>query len=229
MPAQLLPRPQSLRVVWSWRSPRISTPALIAAGFAAYAVALVATLPARLAGLPGDAAGTVWHGAAALPGGVSAEWNWSLTRSLAVAGPGFDWTLDGADTALRGVARLGPGGPAIVDAHGRVAWPVVAAAVPALPAGCAIALDVALDRAGGGVTGTVNSAAGTCPGPGGAVRAIPRMIASFAGGIGRVAPWSDRATTLATIDLSGTVTRLHLTPAGGATLLGRSGEVDASF
>lgn len=214
----------------SSRLPPITTAALAAAGLLTYAAALVATLPAQVVARGSDAAGTAWHGAATLPGGATVRWDWSLGRSLAAGALAFAWTVDGPDTLLTGVARRGFGGTSMAHVAGRAGWPLLAAAVPGLPPGCTIPLDVALDDASAAaVDGTIRSRAGTCSGAGRGVRAVPRMIATFAGAGGRITPWSDRATTYATVTLGGDAVHLHVTPAGAAVLPGPGGASDIEF
>lgn len=184
---------------------------------------MIATLPARVVAPRGsDAVGTVWHGSAVLPDGATAQWDWSPAQSLATGAFAAGWTIDGPGTLLNGVALLRPlGGTELADVSGRAAWSLLAAAVPGLPYGCTIPLTVTIDRlAAAGSRGTVRSLAGTCEG-----RAVARMVATFSGTSGRATPWSDSATTLATIDATGGRVRLHVT-AAGATVFGHAGDIE---
>ena len=220
----------------SWRSTQAALIA-VGAGVAAYAVALLATLPARVVAPRGsDVAGTVWHGSAVLgtgsaSGGATARWDASLADSLASGSIAARWTLDGPATALSGIARWRPfGGTDLAAVRGRAAWPLVAAALPGLPTDCTLPLDLALDRvAAHDTSGTVTTLPGTCgTAP---VRAVPRLIATFAHGDGRVTTWTDRATTLATITRAGDTLRLHLTPAGAMVLPGpgHAGDIEVGL
>lgn len=228
MPAPLRPS-EAVPAASSWPRPHLSRGRLIAAGLIAYALALIATLPARVVAPRGsDAAGTIWHGAANF-GGATARWDTSLAESLGSGAVAARWTLDGPATLLTGVARWRPfAGTELATVSGRTSWAQLAAAVPGLPAGCTVPIDVALDRVAAGDThGTVRTLAGTCgTAP---VRAIPRLIATFAGSGGRVTSWTDRATTLATVAVAGGVVRLHLTPAGAAVLPGPGRPGDLEF
>lgn len=195
---------------------------------AAYAAALVATLPARVVAPRGsDASGTVWHGALGLADGATAHWDWSAAQSLGSGAFAADWTLDGPGTMLTGVARLRPfGGAALTAVGGRAAWSLLAAYVPSLPPGCTIPLIVALDHvASSGTSGTVDSLPGSCPAAGALPRPVPRMIATFAGTSGIVTPWTDRATPYATVAVVGSTVHLHVT-AAGAAVFGRAGDIE---
>lgn len=202
----------------------------MAAGVAAYALALAATVPARVIAPDGsDAAGTVWHGSATL-GGAVARWDASLPESVASASLGARVTLDGPATVMTGTAHWRPfGGTTLTAVRGRASWAQLAAAVPALAADCAVMLDVDLARvAASGLTGTVTTLPGSCTRIGASARSVPRLIATFTGASGRVTTWTDRTTPLATVALGGGSMHLHLTPSGAAVLPGpgRAGDVE---
>ena len=215
------PAAQSLKI------PRV-TAAVLGAGIVAYITALVATLPAGVVAPRGsDATGTVWQGTVALANGATVTWAWSPSQSLETGSFAVDGTVDALDTHLTAVARLRPfGASEVARVDGRAAWSLLATAVPGLPA-CTIPLTVAFDSvAAHAVSGTIRSLPGTCPGAvAGTTRAVPRMLATFAGAHGRAAPWTDPATALATVDLTGGTVYLHVT-AAGAAVFGRATEIE---
>ncbi len=209
---------------------RRATVIAVGTGLAAYALALVATLPARvIAPVGSDAAGTVWHGSATL-GGAVARWDASLPESFASASLGARITLDGPATALTGIAHWRPfSGTTLTSVRGRTSWAQFAAVVPVLAADCAVALEVDLARiAATELTGTVTTLPGSCTPVGASARPVPRLIAVFTGAAGRVTTWTDRTTPLAMIALGGGTVRLHLTTTGAAVLPGpgRVGDIE---
>jgi hypothetical protein len=209
----------------------------VGVGGAVYALALVATLPARVV-LPRavDTAGTVWHGEAALGGSHVAAWHASLLDSLAAAGVAGRWTIDGPGSALQGGARWRPFAGVVLDSvRGRAGWPLVALAAPALPFTCDAGVHVTLDRVvlaakRQSVAGSITSDPGSCttrtPG---ATKVVPRLVADFAGGertTGVVSPWANRALHLADLTLENGVVRLHTSAAGAALIPGSTGPGD---
>ncbi len=228
MPAPPLPTSAPAGLPVAARSWRASPAALVAAGVIAYALALVATLPARVVAPRGaDVAGTVWHGALALADGSVARWDWSPVQSVGSGSFAADWTIDGPGTLLTGVARLRPfGATEFAGVSGRAAWSLLAANAPGLPPGCTIPLIVALDRvSASGSRGTIRSLPGSCPAPDGPPRAVPRLVAAFDGAAGTVTPWTDRATPYATVAVAGGTVHLHVT-AAGAVVFGHAGDVE---
>lgn len=214
----------------SSRRPR-TTAIAVGAGLMAYALALVATLPARVIAPDGsDAAGTVWHGSATF-GGAVARWDASLPESVASASLGARVSLDGPATVLTGTAHWRPfGGTTLTAVRGRASWAQLAAAVPALAADCAVMLDVDLARvAANDLTGTVTTLPGSCARIGASARSVPRLIATFSGATGRVTTWTDRTTPLATVALGGGSVHLHLTPVGATVLPGPGRVGDLEF
>lgn len=203
-------------------------------GAGVFTFALLATLPARVV-LPAgtDAAGTVWHGEAALGGGNVAAWNWSPGASLLLAGIGFEWHLDGTGTALRGAAAWAPfGGVTLGDVSGRAGWPLVALAAPGLPLVCDFGLGVSLgrvrlDRRDPSASGTMTGGPGTCTGrSASAPRTVPRIFVALQGSTGTITPWANRAAGLATMSVAGGTFRVHTTAAGAALIPGSTGPSD---
>ena len=214
---------------------------LAAIGVAVYALALLATLPARLV-LPGaiDAAGTVWGGEAAFGGGHIATWHWSLIDSLARFGVAGRWTIDGPGTALHGRARWRPfAGVDLDTVAGRAGWPLVALAAPSLPFACDFGFIVELDRAALGPhrqsgAGSVQGGAGSCATRvRGDVRAVPRVVAEISGNgeiaRGVVFAWANRALHLADFTIERGILRLHTTPRGAALIPGSTGPSDVEI
>ena len=213
-------------------SPATRTSLLIAlVGVAAYGLALVATLPARIV-LPSarDATGTVWHGDAAIAGGNVAAWHWSPLKSLARLGFAVDWTIEGPGTELSGEAVWrGPGQHELLAVAGRAGWPLVAAIAPALPFACDVPLRVALDRvAGDHIAGTVQVPAGTCA-VAGLARTMPRLIATADGVHGSVTTWTDRASHLADFTVTSGRVRVHVAAAGRALVPIGPGDLSLAF
>lgn len=209
-------------------SPRRRPALLAAAGVAAFAVSLVACLPAHVVAPDATVVGTVWHGAAALPNGAQARWDWSPGASLAHAALAAATTIDGPDTVVEATTLWRPGGVGFIAVRGRAGWSLLAAAIPGLPR-CTLPLELDLARvAASGIDGTIRSRAGVCDEPGGA-RAVPRLVATFAGQAGRVTTWTDRATTLAAVGLANGVVRLHVTPAGAAVLPIGRGDLEVAL
>ena len=125
-----------------------------ALGVATYALALVATLPARVAldwaGAPGlsqGAVGTAWNGEAALGNGVVAAWKVSPLRSIVQLSLAADVSVRGPDTELAGEARVRPGRLVLAGLQGRAGWGLVDALAPKLPFSCEVSLRVDLPRA----------------------------------------------------------------------------------
>lgn len=222
----------------SWTDPRTLGWLLAATGAGAYALALVAMLPARVL-LPHatDAAGTVWRGEAALGGGHVAAWHASLLDSLARLGIAGRWTIDGPGSALQGGARWGPfAGVALDHVAGRAGWPLVALAAPSLPFACDFGLRVALDRVALATrhqagAGSVSGETGTCSAVvRGVVRAVPRVVAILGDDgqrtTGVITPWANRALHLADFTIENGGFRLHTTAAGAALIPGSTGPSD---
>ena len=207
---------------WRW---------LVATGVVTYALALLATLPARLVvprtGLVEDVAGTVWEGSAALTGGHALRWYWSPLGSLGSGSVAADWTLDGPDTVLTGVGHWRPGGTNIDQVAGRAGWALVGIAAPALPLTCDSVLTLrnasgAADR----FAGEFSSSAGHC-GPRGTVPSAPVVrllgLAIDDGRVSRLSltPWTARNLPLINVTLSRDRTLIvEVTPAGAAQLGG---------
>jgi hypothetical protein len=92
----------------------VSLVLLASFAFLIYLAALIVTLPAtalhRVAVIPAqisDLYGSLWKGRAVLSGGYSLDWE-VRSRSLLLARGVVDWTLQGGDTQLTGVASVTP-------------------------------------------------------------------------------------------------------------------------
>lgn len=206
---------------WRW---------LAAVGVVTYALALLATLPARLVvprtDIVQDVAGTVWEGSAALTGGHALRWYWSPLGSLGSGSVAADWTLDGPNTALTGVGHWRPGSANVDEVAGRAGWALVGLAAPALPLTCDTVLTLrhasgAADR----FAGEVGSTAGHC-GPRGTVPVAPVQrllgLATDDGRLSRLSltPWSARNVSLVDVTLSRDRTLIVAITAAGAAQLG---------
>ncbi len=157
-----------------------------ALGIAAYAVAMVWTIPASVAvrNQPWrtGVAGTIWHGEVGVAGGSTLEWHWAPLRSLVSLGFAADWRATGPDTDIGGRVLARPGGRVLVEnASGRAHAGLLRAIQPNLPFTCAMAMQVELPRVaiGGGeraVEGTIATEPGSCaPKAGGAAGALPAL------------------------------------------------------
>lgn len=112
------------------RKPRfrwiLSAVLLASFAFLVYVTTLIVTLPAtalrRIAVIPAsitDLYGGLWEGRAVLDGGYSLDWDlrgWPLFAARGVA----DWTLQGPDTQLTGVATFTPASISAADIVGRI-------------------------------------------------------------------------------------------------------------
>jgi hypothetical protein len=204
-----------------------------ALGIAAYAVAIIATMPAsvivRNRPWRTGVAGTIWNGEVGIAGGSRLEWHWAPLRSLTSLGFAVDWHATGGNTDLGGRAVIGPSTTALDSVSGRADASLLQAIQPNLPFTCDLAVQVELPavRVGGSaqrVEGRLATDAGSCTArPGGAATALPPLILTSEP-IGtqsrmRLAPATQRRRTLMTIvlDESGTV-EFGMTPDGARTL-----------
>lgn len=208
--------------------------AFAAIGIAAYAAALVATVPAGTI-FPNrpwrtGVAGTVWNGAVGVGGTNRLAWHWAPLRSLAGLGFAADWTVTGAETALDGRA-LARSGRTVLDAvSGSADASLLQALAPTLPFTCDLTVQADFPRivVGGSdqsVAGQLTTDAGTCrpKGAGGPTTSLPPLMLS-AEHIGaesrlRLFPATQRRRTLMTITLGEDgSTEIGMTPEGAAAL-----------
>lgn len=204
-----------------------------ALGIAAYAVAMVATIPASavLKNRPWRAgiSGTVWNGEVGITGGGSAEWRWAPLRSLLGLGYAADWKLRGPDTELGGRAIAGFSSVVLDKVSGSANASLISVLRPNLPFTCDMTAQVEMDRMVMGGSGQMMQARvlsdpGTCGLRGmGARTQVPSLLftAEKVGSITRirVAPATQRLKTLinGTLSASGQL-ELTLTPEGAETL-----------
>ena len=184
-------------------------------GLAAYVLALIATLPARLllerADEPGiwlAVSGTVWSGEAALSQGHAVRWSWAPLASIANLSFATHLEVTGADTALEGVAAWRPGGVVITDLNGNASASLVSALAPSLPFVCDFPMRVNIDRLafGGsapGAAGEILGSAGSCASRNSTVAAaapVPPLVAeatiNVGGSNGWIAPRGNRTEKL---------------------------------
>lgn len=207
--------------------------AFIALGIAAYAVAMIATIPASAVIGSGawrtGVGGTVWNGEVGLAGGSRLEWRWAPLRSLVNLAFAADWRAEGSDTNLGGRALIGPRTTTIDALSGSADGTLLQAVAPDLPFTCdmRMQLDVPKARIGGSsqmVQGRMLSELGTCtPKPRGAPTTVPPLIlsAEHIGAQSRItlAPTTQRRQTLLTMVLGedGSV-EATLTPEGAKVL-----------
>ncbi len=202
-------------------------------GIAAYAVAMIATIPAS-AIVSGGAwrtgvGGTVWNGEVGLAGGSKLEWHWAPLRSLVNLAFAVDWTATGDATNLGGRALIGPSSTTVDAMSGSADGTLLQAIQPDLPFVCDMAMQLDFPRAkvggsGQKVSGQLLTDPGTCrPKRGGVATAVPALVLTSQA-IGTqsrmtLSPATQRRRALMTIVLSedGTVD-LSLTPDGARVL-----------
>lgn len=205
----------------------------VALGIGAYAVAMVATIPAGAVVERGawrtGVGGTIWNGEAGLAGGSRLEWRWAPLRSLVSLAFAVDWTANGDATNLGGRALIGPSSTTLDAMSGSADGTLLQAIQPDLPFVCDMAMQLDFPKAklgGGGqmVEGRLLTEPGTCrPRAGGAATAVPALIltAEHIGTTSRLtlAPATQRRRTLMTMALAedGTID-ITLTPEGAAAL-----------
>lgn len=205
---------------------------------AAYGIALVATLPARLL-LGGEAdspvlavGGTVWSGEAALGEGHGVRWIWAPGASLLSLSFAAEWEMTGPDTALKGRASWRPSGTNLSDVEGRASGLLLSALAPRLPIRCDFPMEVRIGALNGrgqrkGADGRVESGAGNCGlrDAGGIAAPVPPLVAVATTGVGGstayVAPRGEPGVRLLTaaVTPSGRLS-VRLTPAGVALFPG---------
>jgi hypothetical protein len=206
----------------------------VALGIAAYALAMLATIPAsvivRSAPWRTGVAGTLWNGEVGVAGGSKLEWHMAPLRSLTSLAFAADFKATGPDTDLGGQMLVHFGGRMVLDnVSGSATASLLQALQPNLPFTCDLALQVEMKRIaiGGGnrmLDGTLTSDPGTCrPKGAGAASAVPALILN-AEHIGtqtriRIAPMAQRRKVLVEATLSeGGAIDLSVTPDGAAML-----------
>ncbi|WP_241527182.1 type II secretion system protein N [Sphingomonas turrisvirgatae] len=216
----------------SWSARRRLT-VFVVLGIAAYALAMVAMMPAGVAfsnrpwrtGI----AGTVWNGEVGIAGGTKVEWNWAPLRSLTSLGFAMDWKATGPDTDLGGRGLVRFGGTVLDKVSGSAHASLLQALQPNLPFTCDLVTQSEFDRiAIGGsdqmIAGKLTTDPGTCtPKGGGAAVPVPSLLLT-AEKIGtttriRIAPATQRLQTLieATLTEDGALT-VRMTNEGARVL-----------
>jgi hypothetical protein len=143
-------------------------------GVAAYLLALLATIPARLFVPLPDATGTIWHGEAPLSGGNRVEWRWAPLSSIFRFGFAADFHVTGVETSLAGRALLRPGGRLILDDVSGSADGALIDAVARPAFACSVRMQIDIERLslGGGERGgkgRIDGEPGVCQAFGGTV------------------------------------------------------------
>ena len=203
-------------------------------GIGAYALAMLATMPASVVvkNRPWrtGVAGTVWNGEVGVAGGAKFEWHMAPLRSLTSLGFAADWKATGPDTDMGGRLLVHPGGRVVLDkVSGSADASLLQAIQPNLPFTCSFTMQVGMDRiaVGGGsqmISGSATSDPGSCrPKGAGPAAPLPALLLT-AEHIGnrtqiRIAPATQRRRTLVTADLAedGTLD-LGVTPEGAAMM-----------
>lgn len=162
-------------------------------GLVAFAVAMVATLPARLvlpdasvqqASIP--AIGTIWNGEAAIGAETAVSWRFAPLRSVLRMGVASDVVIRGGATDLTAKAVWRPGRLELENLTGVAGPGLVNTLIDDLPIRCDLSFVVDLDRivvAGPGsrVTGSMRSGPGVCTAKSGMdanPATIPAMVGS---------------------------------------------------
>ena len=151
----------------------------VGVGMAAYLLALVATIPARLVSPLPDATGTIWHGEVPL-GSNRLEWRWAPLGSLARLGFATDFTVTGPDTSLAGHSLLRPGRMILENVSGSADGALLdAVARPSFACSVRMQIDIRQVSIGGGdrgAQGRIRGDPGVCQAFGDAPpRAIPAL------------------------------------------------------
>jgi hypothetical protein len=202
-------------------------------GIGAYAVAMVASIPASAVfknyAWRSGISGTIWNGELGIVGGSTARWQWAPLRSLVKLGYAADWQVTGPDTDLGGRVVAGPGGMVMDKVSGSATAALLQAIQPNLPFTCDITSQVEIERlvAGGSnrmMLARMVSDPGTCrPRGAGAPTQVPSLILTSekTGNETRIklAPATQRLKTLlnGTLAEDGTLT-ISLTPDGAQAL-----------
>jgi hypothetical protein len=203
-------------------------------GIAAYALAMLATMPASVIFKSRPwrtgVAGTVWNGEVGVAGGSKFEWRMAPLRSLTSLAFAADWKASGPDTDMGGQMLRHLGGRTVLDhVSGAADASLLQALQPNLPFTCDLVMQVEMARIaiGGGeqmLDGTVTTDPGTCsPRGGGPATAVPALIftAEHVGNTTRlrIAPMTQRRKILvdATLAEDGAID-IGLTADGAAML-----------
>jgi hypothetical protein len=209
-------------------------------GLAAYLLALVATLPARLLLERADephiwlaVSGTVWNGEAALSHGHAVRWQWAPLASITNLGFSTHVQVIGADTELKGIAAWRPSGIVITDLKGNASATLISALAPTLPFLCDFPMRVNMDRIafGGsapGAAGEITGSAGSCSSRTSAVAAsapVPPLAAeatiNVGGSTGWVAVRGNRSEKLLSFAVTPTgETSIDVSPSASAVIPG---------
>ncbi|WP_245844033.1 type II secretion system protein N [Sphingomonas spermidinifaciens] len=202
-------------------------------GIAAYAIAMLATMPASvfIKNRPWrtGVAGTIWSGEVGVAGGSIVRWTFAPLRSLTSLGFAVDWRASGEDTDLGGQAILRPGGVRLDAVSGSANGSLLSALLPNLGFACDLTMQAEFPRLTiGPGRGLVEGQATIDPGacrrtPDGAPVPTPAMIlvAEHVGSESRIrlAPIAQRRRTLidASVSEDGSY-RVTLTPDGASML-----------
>lgn len=191
---------------------------LVGVGVGAYALGLIAMLPAEVVTPDGsDVVGTVWNGEMALEGGFAVAWqaqslasitNLSLAEGLRVMGP---------QTELNGQALVRPGRVLIRNMEGLASARLITALTPSMPFVCDADMRVAIaalalkgQPAG---AGEFRISPGDCtPVGGGAPSPLPALTGTLS---------ADAQATVLTLTREGSadaLARVRVTPTNALTL-----------
>lgn len=186
----------------SWSARRRLT-VFVVLGIAAYALAMLATMPASvfLKNRPWrtGVAGTVWNGEVGVAGGSKFEWSWAPLRSLTSLAFAADWKATGPDTDMGGRGLMRFGRTMLDDVSGSAHGSLLRALQPNLPFTCDLVMQlqfakIAIGGSGQAIDGKLTTDPGTCTAKnGGTPIAVPAL--------------------LLTAEKTGNATRIRITPA----------------
>jgi hypothetical protein len=179
-------------------------------GLVAFAVAMVATLPARVvlpaasvqqASIP--AIGTIWNGEAAIGAETAVSWRFAPLRSVLRLGVATDVVIRGGATDLTAQAVWRPGRLELENLTGVAGPGLVNTLIDDLPIRCDLSFVVDLDRVvlagpGSRVSGSMRSAPGVCTAEDGMdvkPAIIPAMVGSAVAGTNGSTAWLAPAAT----------------------------------
>lgn len=216
----------------SWLARRRLT-VFVVLGIAAYALAMLAAMPASvfLKNRPWrtGVAGTVWNGEVGVAGGSKLEWHWAPLRSLTSLAFAADWKATGPDTDMGGRGLIRFGRTVLDDVSGSAHASILTALQPNLPFTCDLVMQlqfarIAIGGSGQAIDGRLTTDPGTCmPKSGGVATSVPSLLLT-AEKIGtatriRIAPAAQRRQTLidATLSEDGRLS-IRMTPEGARLL-----------
>lgn len=202
---------------------------MAASGLAAYALGLVAFLPAEaVTGSRRDTVGTIWNGQVALDPGFAVGWKARPFTSLISLAGVADTQITGPDTLIRARLDARLTGPVVRTAEGQASLRLLNAAVPALPFTCEGVMRVEADNlaplGGARGNGLASSGPATCSatggGPASSVGPLKAKLGSGADGSSVIVSGPDGARLAESTLARNKAVRLTVDPAAQGLLPG---------